>query len=156
MKNDIVAQQNNLTNNLTNEVKFEPTPHMLVWLDTALRLETDSISEISQKCKITRQTWYEWLRNEAFIKWFRDEWDKRLSGHAWKLDAIGMKNARRDYNYWKSMQERVGNLVDKPSTLQQFNLGKDNALIIQTTKYEQEFNNLTSKSEQDISQQQNE
>lgn len=110
---------------LTEEKEFHPTPHMLVWLDTAIQLESDNTSEISETCKISRTAWYDWLKDPEFVEWFNAEWDRRIKGHAWKLDVIGMKNSKRDFNYWKAMQQRVGRLEDKPSALQQFNIGND-------------------------------
>lgn len=92
---------------------FHPTPHMLVWIDTAIQLMTDNITEVSDACSIQRSTWYNWLKDDKFRVWFKQEWDKRLAGDSWKLDAIGMKNAKRDHRYWQDMQRRVGNLVDK-------------------------------------------
>lgn len=107
---------------------FSPTPHMIVWLDTAMQLETDSPTDISDKSGIDRTNWYKWLDLVGFIQWFNAEWDRRLKGHAWRLDVIGMKNGKRDFNYWKSMQQRVGNLQDKPSSLQQFNVNGEMSL----------------------------
>jgi len=105
---------------------FTPTPHMIVWLDTAMQLETDSPTDISEKSGIDRTNWYKWLDLKGFIEWFNAEWDRKLKGHAWRLDVIGMKNGKRDFNYWKSMQQRVGNLQDKqgPSIAIQFNSNK--------------------------------
>jgi hypothetical protein len=110
----------------TEEVKFKPTPHMMVWLDTALQLDTDNVTEIAQACSQDRTNWYDWQKKEGFIEWFNAEWDKRLKGHAWKLDVIGMKNAKRDFNYWKAMQNRAGRLEDKGSnTAVQINFNSD-------------------------------
>lgn len=107
---------------VTNVAQFQPTPHMIVWLDTAIQLETDSITEIAEASNIARKTWYDWLDKKGFIEWFRATWDKKLSGQSWRLDAIGMKNAKRDFKYWESMQKRVGNLIEQPKSLQQFNV----------------------------------
>lgn len=107
---------------LTKSDVYQPTPHMIVWLDTAIQLMTDSVSDISEACKISRTAWYDWLKDDNFRKWFKETWDKKLAGESWKLDAIGFKNAKRDHRYWQDMQKRVGNLVDKPTTLQQYNV----------------------------------
>lgn len=105
---------------------FAPTPHMKVWLETAMQLETDSPTDISDKSGIDRTNWYKWIDLTGFIEWFNAEWDRKLKGHAWRLDVIGMKNGKRDFNYWKSMQQRVGNLQDKvgPTVAIQFNSAK--------------------------------
>lgn len=98
---------------VTPEPIFQPTPHMIVWLDAALKSETDEIAVIAKNCNMSRNSWYRWVRNPKFIEWFDAEWDKKIKSYAWKLDAIGMKNAKRDYNYWKAMQHRVGNTVEE-------------------------------------------
>jgi hypothetical protein len=113
---------------LTDITKWKPTPGMQLWLNTAIQLESDSVSEIATECKMSRTAWYDWLKDDNFLKWWREEWNKRLAGHAWKLDAIGMKNSKRDFNYWKTMQERVGNISDKPGSLQQFNVNGEMTL----------------------------
>lgn len=94
---------------LTPKSEFRPTPHMLVWLDTALNLMTDSITEIEVASQITAQSWYKWIKDENFRDWYNFEWNKRIRGHAWKLDTIGMKFAKKgDYNFWKTMRESMG------------------------------------------------
>lgn len=116
------------SNNSTEIVKFTPTPSMMIWLDAAMRTESDSISEIAENCepKIDRTNWYKWLEQDGFIEWFNNAWNERIKGHAWKLDMIGLKNSKRDFNYWKSMQQRVGNLTEKqsPTVAIQFNSNK--------------------------------
>jgi hypothetical protein len=96
--------------NLTEIKPFKPTPGMIVWLDTAVQLQTDVITDISQACEISRTAWYDWLKQEGFIEWFNEEWKKKLRSHAFRLDVIGLNRAKRgDYNFWKDMQRRVGN-----------------------------------------------
>ncbi len=102
-----------MTRNLTANSRFEPTPAMRFWLDSAVELLTDNITEISKHCKVTRQSWYEWSRDPEFLKWFRGEWKSRLSTYGWRLDVIGLQKARENVSYWRSMQERVGNLPNK-------------------------------------------
>lgn len=101
--------------------QFLPTPHMIVWLDTAIQLETDSITEIAEVSRVDKSTWYTWLDKPGFIDWFRATWEKKLSGQSWRLDAIGMKNAKRDFKYWESMQKRVGNLTERNTPSVQVN-----------------------------------
>jgi len=96
----------------TDKQLFKPSANQEKWLDTAIQMETDEIKAISEACGIDRTVWYDWLKVEGFIEWFNAEWDKRLKGHAWKLDAIGLKNSKRDFNYWKAMQQRAGKLQD--------------------------------------------
>lgn len=111
---------NDLTKS-TEIQQFKPTPHMIVWIDTALRLMSDNIDEIARESGMDESTYYKWLKNDDFIRWFKDEWDRRLAGHAWKLDAIGLRQAKKDHKYWQDMQRRVGNLKDAPVTAVQVN-----------------------------------
>ncbi len=103
--------------NVIAKKEFSPTPHMIVWLDTALRLMSDTVTEIGSACNIAPKTWYEWLKNDDFRLWFKTNWDKRLAGESWKLDVIGLKQARKDHKYWQDMQRRVGNLREDNRTV---------------------------------------
>lgn len=103
------------TNEFTQLQDFKPTPAMVIWLDTAVELLTDNISEISEKCKVSRQSWYEWSKDDGFISWFRKAWDRKIAVYAWKLDVVGMQKAKTNHSYWRSMQERVRNLPIEPS-----------------------------------------
>lgn len=111
-----------VSQSVTSAKEFTPNLDMMKWVDTAIQLETDTISDIAEACGIDRKQWYRWLDRPGFIDWFRGEWNRKLQAHSWKLDAIGMKRAKVDHKYWHDMQNRVGNLIDKPSTLQQFNV----------------------------------
>lgn len=108
--------------NISTEIEtYKPTPHMVVWLDTAIHSESEDISKIADECGIDRTNWYKWRKDPKFNEWFITEWNKRIKAVAWKLDAIGLRMAKRDYRYWEGMQRRVGNLLD-PKTLQQINV----------------------------------
>lgn len=102
-----------MTNVMTKNSDYQPTPAMRVWLDSAIELLTDNITEISKHCKVTRQSWYEWSKDPDFLRWFRGEWKVRLSSFGWRLDVIGLQKARENVSYWRSMQERIGNLPNK-------------------------------------------
>lgn len=115
---DLVPEQQNATDLQV----FRPNEQQIKWLDAAIQLETDTITEIEAFCGVNRSQWYRWLREDGFIDWFNGEWDKALRGHAWKLDAIGLKNSKRDFNYWKSMQQRAGRLQENKSTNIQVNV----------------------------------
>lgn len=111
--NKAIQQADKQTLDVTDKKPFRPTPHMIVWLDAALQLMTDNISEIERACNITAKTWHEWQKNDEFRLWYRENWDKRIASHSWKLDVIGMKNAKRDHKYWEGMQKRVGNFREE-------------------------------------------
>lgn len=112
----ITTKDDTLTKSTKSDV-FNPTPHMKVWLDTAIQLETDSPTDISDKSGIDRTNWYKWLDQDGFIEWFNATWNERLRGHAWRLDVVGMKQGKKDFNYWKAMQQRVGNLKENSTTI---------------------------------------
>jgi hypothetical protein len=111
-----MKQQSKELVNPTDKQLFKPSANQEKWLDTAIQSETDEIAKIAEACGIDRTVWYDWLKKEGFIEWFKGEWDRRLSASGWKLDAIGMRNAKRDHKYWESMQKRVGNLHEDKST----------------------------------------
>lgn len=108
---------------ITNEQSIEssakeewrPTPHMIVFVDTAIRLGSDNVAEITREAGIDESTYYKWIKQPEFNKWMDEYWDKALKSNSWKLDMIGIKNAKRDFNFWKAMQQRAGRLEEKPS-----------------------------------------
>lgn len=105
------------------ESEFQPTKKMLKWFITTQELGyTASITEISEASKVTRAIWYEWCQNDDFVKWWDAQWQKNLHQNRWKLDAIGLKQAKNSYSYWKDMMNRVGNTIPEPGSIgQQFN-----------------------------------
>ena len=130
MKNDkdITNQQDS-----TKEVApFEPSKGMLRWFDAAVELgPTATITAVAEKAGLDRTNWYLWLEKDGFVEWWDEQWGKFLRVNRWKLDAIGMKQAERNYDYWHTMMERVGNITpDKtPSTANQFNINLGDAQL---------------------------
>ena len=122
-----LEEEKQLMQDATTKAPYSPLPSQIVWIDTAMQLETDNISAIAEACNIDRCQWYRWMDKPGFIEWYEAEWNRRLKGIGWRLDVIGLKNARRDYNYWKSMQQRVGRLQEKNS-LTQVNVSGDMSL----------------------------
>lgn len=118
--NEITAPEDKSINTTKSDV-FSPTPHMIVWLDTAIRLVTDSPTDISNECGIDRTTWYQWVDKPGFEDWYFTEYKNKRKRWLPTLDAIGMKNATKDYNYWKDMNKKVGELEDKPNVAVQVN-----------------------------------
>ena len=102
-----------MSKTLSHSDSFRPSPAMSVWLDTALELMTLNVTVIAEKCQISRQSWYHWMKNGQFRSWFRAQWDERISGWAWKLDVIGFEKAESDFRYWEAMQRRTGSLLGK-------------------------------------------
>lgn len=107
--------ENNLQESTEIKEVFEPTKMMLKWLDTAFDLGyTASISEVARESGVDRTTWYLWVKDQKFVEWWDSQWQKYLTLNRWKLDAIGMKQAERNFDYWHDMMERTGNLQQKP------------------------------------------
>jgi hypothetical protein len=110
-----------LSKTTTEPAPFDPTPGMRIWLDTAIELQSDNISEIAEKCSMARSTWYEWLKIPQFEDWFFEQYKKKRRRWLPTLDKMGMQNAKRDYNYWKDMRKAAGEDSDKPNVAVQIN-----------------------------------
>lgn len=71
----------NLPSKLSDEVTksrtFEPTPHMIVWLDCAVELASDNKSEIETNCNVSRKSWYDWLKVPGFEDWYHLEYARK-------------------------------------------------------------------------------
>lgn len=109
---------------------FEPTKTMEKWLEAALELgHAATITEIAESSGVDRTTWYVWLKDPAFVEWWDSQWQQFLKVNRWRLDSIGMKQAERNYDYWRTMMEITGNIVpDKgPATANQFNINLGDA-----------------------------
>lgn len=123
-----MKQKDKLTkqsSDLTDKKEFQPTPHMIVWLDTQIRTGSDVIDEIARESKVADATWYTWLQKPGFEDWYWTEYDRRV--RRWKptVDALGLKYARKGSpQHFEYLAKRVGNIQEKPGTLQQFNIGE--------------------------------
>lgn len=113
---------------LTENEQFSPTPHMEKWLDTAIELASDSPTEIARASKVTKQSWYKWLKEvEGFEDWYYTEYKRKRNRWIPTLDKIGMKYAERgEYQFWKDMNKKAGENLDNktPNTAMQINFNK--------------------------------
>ena len=111
---------------------FKPNRKQLKWLEITLELGyTATIKEISEHGKLRRQSWYEWSQDDEFVRWWDEQMQKNLHQNRWKLDKIGLKQAKTRYNYWKDMMNRSGNTIPEAQQIgqqvnQQFNLPNAN------------------------------
>ncbi len=117
---------------------FKPSTNQEKWVDTAIRIGDLSPSKVSEECSIDRTRWYDWIKDEQFIVWFRAEWDKWIRAYGPALDLMGIKKAANDFRYWESMQRRVGNIVDSPKSLQQINVGSESGNTITFVNFKNE------------------
>ena len=119
-ENQIAKTDGKIPQNSIDEPKiYEPTKTMLKWFQAAVELGyTASISAVSKKAKVDRKNWYWWIEDIKFVEWWDRQWKKYLSTNRWKLDAIGMKKAEKDYTYWHDMMKRTGNIKpENPSPM---------------------------------------
>lgn len=97
---------------------FKPTNGMLKWFDAALELGYGaSISDVAVKSELQRSNWYEWINKEGFEEWWDAQWQQYFSMNRWKLKAMGMKQAERNYDYWHDMMQASGQLSSGQSTI---------------------------------------
>ena len=93
--------------------EFKALPSMIVWLDTAIRIASDSPGEIEKESNISRQSWYRWLDTPGFEDWYYEEYKKKRRRWLPTLDAMGMKHAAKgDYNFWRDMNKKSGESLD--------------------------------------------
>lgn len=90
--------------------EFKPTALMEKFVEKAIMIGSDNVAEIVRETGMDESTYYEWKKKEGFMEWMNQYALKLLKGDGWKLNAIGMRQARRDHKYWESMQKIVGNI----------------------------------------------
>lgn len=105
----------------TELATFTPTPAMRIWLDTAIDMQSDSITDIANACQLSRAAWYEWLKVPGFEDWYYTNYKQQRRRWLPKLDAMGMANAKRDFNYWKEMKKAAGDGDESGGTKIQIN-----------------------------------
>jgi len=102
--------------------EFKPTKKMMKWMFTTFELGYDaSLTQIAEESGLSRDSWYKWLNNPGFVEWWDGQWQQLLRQNRWKLDAIGLKNAKDKYSYWKDMMNRTGNTIPEAGTQTQVN-----------------------------------
>jgi hypothetical protein len=100
----------------TLEPKIVITPAMKVWLDTAIETQSDSPTEIAEKSGLDKSSWYKWLKLPGFEDWYYENYKKQRRRWLPTLDKMGLKNAAKDYNYWKDMRKAAGEDVESKGT----------------------------------------
>jgi phage antirepressor YoqD-like protein len=100
--------------------KYQPKASQVRWLNKALELMTDSVSEIAKGCELDRANWYQWLDDPGFMDWYLGQWNEKIKIYSTQLDAVGIKRAAKDHKYWRDMQKIVGRLQDTPADSRTF------------------------------------
>lgn len=130
-----IAKKEEIDSTLAEE--FEPTPHQIVWVDTAVKLGTISPTAISRECGVDRSNWSrgKWLGDEGFYDWFVTAWKKKRYHLLPELDQIGIKYAKRgSYSHWEAMNKKIGELEDKPQVAIQQNFDASSYLPDELSK----------------------
>lgn len=117
----------------TKTRQFNPTSSMQIWVATSISLSSDNISEIAQECGIDRTSWYKWLQHPKFLEWYEKERERNLVLLRQKLDNIGIKKSKSDFQYWKAMQKIAGRDVSEELPVQP--LGNAVQLNFNANKY---------------------
>ena len=88
--------------------EYKPTPKQLKLLEAYLN--PDVAASVTAACKdadVSRQTYYEWMKDEAFCKWFWDEFNKHKTHIKAQLVKIGVRRAKDDHRYWADMMRKM-------------------------------------------------
>jgi hypothetical protein len=113
--------------------QFKPTPHMQIWLDTAIELQSDSPTEISAVAEQRRENWYDWLKVPGFEDWYYENYKKERRRWLPTLDRMGMEESGKGkYDFWKDMRKAAGETEERPDT----NINIINAIQLQQKKYD--------------------
>ena len=124
----ITDLQNPENSQILTKKEFKPTKKMVKWMLTTFELGFEASGrQIAEASGVCRENWYAWINREGFIDWWDSQWQQVLKKNRWQLDAIGLKEAKKNYNYWKDMMNRTGNTIPEPNQIgqqvnQQFNL----------------------------------
>jgi len=103
-KNDADEKKND-AQNLT---KYEPTPKQLKLLEAYLNPDiAASVTAVCKDADVSRTTYYEWMKDEAFCEWFWDEFNRHKTHIRAQLVKIGVRRAKEDHRYWADMMRRM-------------------------------------------------
>ena len=117
----------------TGTPNFRVTPYMNVWVNTAVKLITDSPEEISKDCGLDRTNWYKWCKKfPAFEQWFYDQYKAHRGRWIPRLDRIGMMRAPKNFDYWQAMNQKAGELLDGEESQPQQRISILGGMTVQT------------------------
>lgn len=111
----LTPKENEFINGVKNEsatLDFFPSKKQLLFFKHALQADNYEITAIAEAAGMNRNAWYQWIQDPNFVKWYNTMWQRALDSNAWKLDIMGLKQAKNNFKYWKAMQQRSGRLLD--------------------------------------------
>lgn len=101
-------QPTSLPKSLAVQKDFRPTAAMRLWVRTSVTLDTAKIARIAEECGVDRNNWYNWLKKPGFLQWYDNEREEAMVLLRSQLDSIGLKQAAKDFRYFKLMQKIAG------------------------------------------------
>jgi len=74
--------------------------------------------EVDEKGKvivqgISRTTWYEWNKDEGFVNWWAECWERHMRRSMFALDKIGWLKSAKDFRYFELLQMKYANFRKK-------------------------------------------
>lgn len=97
----------------TNPIAFSPTPHMILWVDTAVILMSDSPQRIADESGIDRTSYYKWIKLPGFYDWYVEAYRSKRSRLIPQLDAIAMKHAKKgSYQHLEVLMRKAGDMPE--------------------------------------------
>lgn len=129
LKNNVEAS---LVKTHTEKLKFRITPLMKVWLDKAIELHSISPQDISHESGIDRGTYYKWRKLTGFNDWYVEQWKAKRKQWIPALDVMGMNRASKNFDYWKAMNQKAGELLDNEDYQPQQRISILGGMTVQT------------------------
>ena len=96
-------------NNEQKQTEFIPTPKQIAYLQALV--DPDVPWTISGTCKaagVNRGSYYEWLKDENFCKWMKEQHDKIMAKMIPHLAKVAWKMAPKDFRYFEFLQRKFG------------------------------------------------
>ena len=91
-----------------NLTEYKPTPKQLKLLESYLNPDiAASVTAVCKDAGVSRVTYYEWMKDEAFCRWFWEEFNKHKTHIRAQLVKIGVRKAKDDHRYWADMMRKL-------------------------------------------------
>jgi uncharacterized protein CbrC (UPF0167 family) len=98
----------------SNSQIFMPSKDMLTALKASFDMDTKpTIAAIMDKVSVDRTTWYTWIKNPGFVKWWTEMWQEYMRSQVFHLDKISYMKAASDFRYMELLQNKYANFSKK-------------------------------------------